>query len=152
MTMSVGASGVWKQVQNISIGVSGVWKQVLNIWVGASGVWKLGYSALSVSLPASVSGNCSRTTAGSCSASTAEALATASGGSGSYSFAWSFVSGSNATITTPHSNGAVFTRSGAVANPANVLTGVFRCTVTDTVTGATASATLDATTRHTLSV
>ena len=47
MTMSVGASGVWKQVQNISIGVSGVWKQVLNIWVGASGVWKLGYSALS---------------------------------------------------------------------------------------------------------
>ena len=151
MSFSVGASGVWKAALGAWIGVGGVWKSILNMHIGAGGAWKQWYAALSVSLSASlVQGNCQRTTAGSCSATTAEVLATVTGGSGSYTYPWAYVSGSNATVGHPHTNGAVFTRGGAVAQPSNVLDGLFRLTVTDTVTGASVTADVTARTRHTL--
>ena len=154
MPFSVGASGVWKQAQAVSIGVGGVWKSVLNMWIGVGGVWKLMHAALSASAsPVTVGGNCNRSTAGSCSASTANTTATPSGGSGSYSYAWEYVSGTNANINFPTSATTNFTRGGAVANPTNNLSGVFRCKVTDTVTGVqvfTNNVTVN--TNHTLSV
>ena len=64
-------------------------------------------------------------------------VATASGGSGSYTYSWARISGSSAiTADSPSSSSTTF--RGTV--PAGFTTAVFRVTVTDTVTGQTATA------------
>lgn len=64
-------------------------------------------------------------------------VATASGGSGSYTYSWARISGSSAiTADSPSSSSTTF--RGTV--PAGLTTAVFRVTVTDTVTGQTATA------------
>src|SRR6185295_15822176 len=50
MTIKIGASGAWKDVNKIHIGVSGAWKQVNAIWIGAGGAWKKLYDAILVQL------------------------------------------------------------------------------------------------------
>ena len=62
-------------------------------------------------------------------------------GSGSYTYSWAFLSGSNATINSPTSAATTFTRNqrtGLNSTSTTTLTGVFRCTVTDTVNNTTA--------------
>lgn len=88
--------------------------------------------------PTAVSGSAGNTTAGSNVTVTTNAnTITPVGGSGSYTYAWTLVSGAAATL-----HGAYYWKRGmtvpSVAVGTVTVSGVYRCTVTDTVSGATA--------------
>lgn len=105
---------------------------------------------LEASGPLSVYGYGSRLNAGSVSATTNAATITVTGGSGSYTYAWSYVSGSPAVVTSPTSASTTFSRNASAADPANTLTGVYRCTVTDAATSLTATWDVTVRTEHEL--
>lgn len=132
MTFSVGASGVWKTATRSWVGVSGVWKPVVRMWVGAGGAWKQFYAALSVV----VNNYNQQFPAGGANPATTLAVSPIiDGGSGSYTYSWTYVSGDIFTINSP--TGASTTFSADIANGA-FKSGVYRCTVTDTVFGVSA--------------
>lgn len=79
----------------------------------------------------------SRTGGGSLTSS--PATGTGSGGTGPYTYAWTYVSGNSFTINSPSSATTTFTTS-LIAG--QLKSGVYRCTVTDSLS-ATASATID---------
>lgn len=78
----------------------------------------------------------SRTGSGSLTSS--PATGTASGGTGPYTYAWTYVSGNSYTINSPSSATTTFTTS---LTAGQLKSGVYRCTVTDSLS-ATASATI----------
>lgn len=86
--------------------------------------------------PASVYGSLGSFGAGSLTVTTPSATVTASGGSGSYTYAWAYLSGTNGTINSSTSATTTFTR---IVPWPTLTTGVFRCTVTDSVSGMTAT-------------
>jgi hypothetical protein len=67
---------------------------------------------------------------------TAQTTATASGGTAPYAYTWARVSGDVLTIVSPLSQSTAFSYSSAAAEW--TVSGVYRCTVTDS-TGATAT-------------
>lgn len=76
---------------------------------------------------------------------------TASGGSGSYTYAWTYVSGEAATVLSPSSNATYFRRvksAPLIDGTANNYSGTYRCTATDTVTGATGYVDVTVATAH----
>jgi len=69
---------------------------------------------------------------------TSSCTCSVTGGVGSFTYAWTFVSGTNATINSPSSASTTFTRTAAaptVLGTSNQYNGTFRCTVTDTGNG-----------------
>lgn len=75
-------------------------------------------------------GSCTTADAfGSCTANTTFVTANATGGSGSYSYAWEYVSGTTASIVGATSATAQFSRTGSAGQ---ILSGYYRCKVTDT--------------------
>lgn len=70
-------------------------------------------------------------------------MATASGGSGAYTHTWTHVSGQSASINAPASATTNFTRSATAACGGWDYTDVFRVTVSDGTTSATADVTFD---------
>jgi hypothetical protein len=93
------------------------------------------------------------TQSGNCTATTTSTTVTATGGSGSYTYAWAFVAGTGtgATANSPTARTTTFFRTSAAgtsAAPDKTYTGTLRCTVTDSVTGRTASADVVVSTMH----
>jgi hypothetical protein len=71
------------------------------------------------------------------------------GGSGSYTYVWQQVSGTAATVNSPGSSSTAFNRTAAKALGGNVVIGVYRVQVTDTVTSQVAtSSNFDVQTTH----
>lgn len=104
--------------------------------------------------PTTVSGNGSTAVAGgNCNATTGSTTVTPRNGSGSYTYSWAYLSGSSATINTPTAASTTFTRNAAAGpssgDPIRNYSGTFRCTVTDTVSGQTATADVTVNTTHT---
>lgn len=75
---------------------------------------------------------------GSGSLTSPPATGTGSGGTGPYTYAWTYVSGSSFTINSPGLASTTFTTS---LTAGQLKSGVYRCTVTDSLS-ATASATI----------
>lgn len=90
---------------------------------------------LALTGPSSVSGSGgSITTGATVQVTTSSANCIVSGGVAPYTYAWTYVSGTNAVITTPTGQASTFRRSMItpdVGAPPVTQTGVFRCTVTD---------------------
>ena len=77
------------------------------------------------------------TRAGAGSLTSPTSTGVAGGGSGGYTYAWTYVSGDSFTINTPSTAGTTFTTT---LGAAQYKAGTYRCTVTDS-SSATASAT-----------
>lgn len=130
MPLSVGTSGGNKLVAAMTVGTAGGNKDVLVGTVGTASGNKDFYVALAVSTQATRSGNA---VAGPGVQITSNvASLTITGGSGSYAYLWSYVSGDSFTILTPTASTTQYRTSGVV--PVS-LSGTYICTVTDTVTG-----------------
>lgn len=84
--------------------------------------------------PTTVNGTANSSTPnGAAAATTGSTTVTATGGAGGYAYAWTHVSGVNATINSPSSATTSFTRTGAVGvsgDEIRTYVGTFRCTVT----------------------
>lgn len=98
------------------------------VWIGHSGANRLVFSSFSASAaPASVSGD--RTTSG-VAVSNASTVTT-SDGTSPFTYLWSLVSGGTGiSITSSTSSSTTFSGTVGPGNPE--LTGVYKCTVTDT--------------------
>lgn len=81
--------------------------------------------------PATVSGECHRTSAGNCAATTTAATAAGGGGVPVYTYAWQYVSGDTATIDSPTAATTTFTRTAAASLAGHPYSGLFSCVVTD---------------------
>jgi len=133
MPLSVGTSGGNKLVAAMTVGTAGGNKDVLVGTVGTSGGNKDFYVALAASTNATRSGT---TVAGpGVQITSTTANVTVTGGSGTYTYLWSYVSGDSFTILAPTASSTAFRANGTT--PVS-LVGTYICTVTDTVTGKTA--------------
>ena len=82
------------------------------------------------------------------SVTTGSVTVTPSGGSAPYTYAWTNVSGTTATVNSATSATTTFTRNAAGSNGGTNYTGVYRCTVTDSA-ARTASVDVTVSTTHT---
>lgn len=102
---------------------------------------------LTASKSGDVSGSCSQL-ATSCSATTTSVTVTPVGGTAPYTYAWSYVSGTTATVTSPTAASTTFSRSASSSTGAgSSYNGVYRCTVTDSLSN-TATVDVTVTTTH----
>lgn len=95
----------------------------------------------------SVSGSCI-TSNTSCTATTTTVTCAATGGSPPYSYAWSYVSGTTATVNSATSAATTFTRTGNTGLTQTTYSGVYRCTVTDSLSTADAAPDITVYTTH----
>ena len=96
--------------------------------------------------PSSVSKTFSSTDGANHSGTTPTSTASPTGGVGSFTYAWARLSGdSSITATSASTAGTAFT---ATLAPDVIANAIFRCTVTDTGTGAVATADVDVTIHH----
>jgi hypothetical protein len=73
----------------------------------------------------------------------------ATGGSPPYTYAWSYVSGTTATVNSATSATTTFTRTGTTDLLGNTLSGYYKCTVTDSVAVTDDTSNVNALTTHT---
>jgi hypothetical protein len=93
-----------------------------------------GYPGLSATLDSdSIFGSC---TGAPCTAISASVTCTAHGGSGTVTYAWTYVSGTAMTLSSTTSPTVTLSKTRVTTT----ITAVYRCTVTDTITSATATA------------
>ncbi len=128
MTLLVRQSGVYVEALP-SVRVSDTWENVLEGWANVGGIWEQFYTRFSVSAaPTSIAEI--RTGAGSITSSAATVTAQ---GTGSYTYAWSLVSG-DATIAIDSASSASTTFT-ATLGPGAIKVAIFECLVTDTGLG-----------------
>lgn len=125
------SGGTWANVQTIKRRLSGAW---VTVWTA--------YTAVSVVLnPTSVTKRSSGTNASGPSGSTAPVTATASGGSGTITYAWTRVSGDTGTaISSTTASSVTFSRSNC-SDMVDYIS-VWRCTVSDGTSSAYADVTV----------
>jgi len=102
--------------------------------------------SLSVTPFIGVTGECNSgfpDNAHSCQATSSSAVANVSGGSGEYTFEWTYVSGSNFIITNPTGQSTEFKISQVATG--QTLSGIYRCTVDDGFETLSADVTVDLT-------
>lgn len=127
MTMSLKVSGAFVEVRP-HLRVAGVWKPVQDAWVKVGGVWKKFYTALTLTAsPTSVSG----TRDGPGEVITDYTTISVTGGSGTYTYAWSAPFAD--TIDGDTTATARFRR--VVEVVPQTVSGTATVTVTDTVNG-----------------
>lgn len=141
-------SGAWKPATVFSTYQSGAWKAVQNGYVYEAGAWKLFYSALSVTAN-DVSG-LETLDVGACAQPESGVPATTvTGGSGSYSYSWAYVSGDLGISLDPSAavqNPKFFPTAPGICTSSGTngqLNAVYKVTVTDTVTSATANTSIN---------
>jgi hypothetical protein len=147
----IGVGGAWKGMNSIQVGVGGAWKTVSEAYVGVGGAWKLVHQNAAAPSSVSITGGTVtcivETSGGSCTSSTA-LIPTINGGSGgSYTYAWTLVSGSG--LTNSSTSGSTLTLSKTSDPPAggyNSSTESWKVTVTNPG-GATVSNTVSVTLR-----
>ncbi len=95
-----------------------------------------------------VGGSCI-SSSGSCTATTSSVTCSATGGSPPYTYAWSYVSGTTATVNAATSATTTFTRTGTTGYGGNTLSGYYKCTVTDSVAATDDTSNVNVLTTHT---
>jgi hypothetical protein len=93
-----------------------------------------------VAMTASASPTTLSKTGSAATLTTASTTVTASGGTTPYTYSWAFVSGDSFTITSPS---AATTTFSATLNEDEFVSGIYRCTVTDSTGGTPLTATAD---------
>lgn len=148
------SSGVNRGIRRIIIEDSGVNREIKRQYVESGGVQRLVFSAFTVSVDDSTgTGACIRPTAGSCTAFVPTITCTGNNPVGSVTYAWTYVSGTNATIASPSSAATTFNRAAPASGGAgSVYVGTFRCTATDTGSGLSDSVDITITTTHIVGV
>lgn len=140
-------SGAWKSATVPYIYESGSYHAVNQGWIYESGAWHLFFTSLSVAA-SNVSATESLNVGPCATPETGTPGTTVTGGSGSFTYAWSYVSGDTNTQTDPNSTvqnpkwfptaPGLCTSSGGTA----LADAVWKVVVTDTVTLATAQTTI----------
>lgn len=142
--MWVYESGAWKSVPVPSVYVGGAYHAVNQGWTYQGGAWHLFFSSLQVSA-SDVTGTTSLNVGSCATPETGIPNTTVTGGSGSFTYAWSYLSGDTNTATDPGStvqNPKWFpTAPGLCTGSGGTATAdaVWHLVVTDTVTLATVS-------------
>ncbi len=148
--INIGVGGAWKSVTPY-IGVGGAWKQITGYWIGVGGAWKsmaVLPMTLSVS-PTSASGSTSSPLPSTRpNVTTGSVTVSVTGGSGTFTYAWSVVFNStgstdgSGTCAANSPAAAATTFTGQSCNGSNSPGSDYytaTCTVTDTVSGQVAS-------------
>lgn len=153
-TVHINDSGTWRQATQVYVNDSGTWRLIQQIYVNDSGTWRLVHTAFSVSVDDSTGiGACIRPTAGSCTAFVPAITCSGNNPVGSVTYAWTYVSGTNATIASPTSASTTFSRAAPASGGAGTqYVGTFRCTATDTGSGLSDSVDITITTTHVVGV
>jgi hypothetical protein len=136
--LHINDGGTWRAIRNVYVNDAGTWRTIQNVYINDNGTWRLVFSALSATAegtePLFKLGNATNITSN-------PITATPSGGSGSYTYAWSIVSHDdpNSTPTINDSTSQVCSVTTS-ENPSSqiAISVTVRCTVTDSATGATA--------------
>lgn len=156
--ISIGVGGAWK-IGTFSVGVGGAWKTVTGAWIGVGGAWKsllanpLTLTASPTTLTASIysAGPVNRPIL-----TTPSVTVTVSGGSGTYTHSWTIAfdhgidtDGSSA-VTSPTSATTTFSVQTCDGQDSpGIDTYIATDTVTDTVSGAVSSVSLNVLARNT---
>jgi len=138
MSISVNINGVWREVEAPFVNVGGAWQAVQEAYVRVNGVWQIVFEAISDLLGVMFSRSFIQVSEPIASGVVTSGTTTVlpQGGNGQFTYSWSRVSGdTEITITNPTSRITAFRRNITFG----VREAVFRCLVTDTVTGQTAS-------------
>ena len=136
MTMHALNGGTWRTITLPSVRVAGVWTAVSEGWTRVSGVWQQFYSA--AAMTAAIAPTLAYGARfGIGTATTNSVTCTPTAGTSPFTYAWTRVSGDIFTVTSPTAATTTFSKTVA---PGAIYTGVYRCTITDSL-GATASAT-----------
>lgn len=136
MTTKVRVGGAWKDISGGSVRVSGSWRRLTAIKAYFDSAWRtvaVFADSLSLSLSAS---SISRTGANS-TVTSAAVLATPTGGSSPFTYAWAKQSGGLISATNPTSAQTTFRATNMTDQEER--SAVFRCTCTDAY-GSTATA------------
>ena len=144
--MNIGVGGAWKQVTPY-IGVAGAWAQITGYWIGVGGAWKsMAILPMVVSVsPTSASGSLSASALFTRPNVTSSSVTVSvTGGSGTFTYAWSVVFNPTNSIDTSgtcsanSATAATTTFTGQSCNGTNSPGSDYytaTCTVTDSVTG-----------------
>jgi len=146
----VESSGVNRPTVRLFIESGGANLDIKRTYIESAGVQRLVFSAFSVSVDDSTgTGACVTPSAGSCTAFVPSITCTGNNPVGSVTYAWTYVSGTNATIASPSSASTTFSRSAPASGGAgSVYVGTFRCTATDAGSGLSDSVDITLTTTH----
>ena len=139
MTLHVNDAGSWRTISNVYVNDNGTWRLIQDIYVNDAGTWRLVYSALAVTASDILGLDSGFATSGTVDSTGQLANPVITGGTGPYTYSWAHVSTSSGN--TP----SIF--SGTTANPVWSATvadavnsiSIWRVTVTDTSSGATAT-------------
>ena len=124
MSISVGASGSWRNPTVIKVGAGGSWRIVQSAWVGNGGIWKPCYTNLTATLStSSVSGS----TSAPGTAVTDPCTCNVVGGTAPYTYVWNLLEGAISAYS-PNAATTTFNRGGSTPQ---VFTATYNCTVTD---------------------
>lgn len=134
----VNDAGTWRPVRVVSVNDAGTWRTIQNIYVNDAGIWRLVFTALSATAAGTAPLNKAENSSGIASNNI---TATPSGGSGSYTYLWSIVThddpDSTPSINAASSQTCTVTTADDPALQRTISVTV-HCTVTDSVSGATA--------------
>lgn len=139
MSLNARISGVWKALQ-ARIRVASTWKTPDSVHIRVDGAWKQVWQNFTVDYPASASGSASGFASAGFVETDTYAVPTFTGGSGSYTYLWTYQSGdagiaiSSATVQRPSWS--------AVCEDGVPRSTVWLVTVTDTVTSQVATDTM----------
>jgi hypothetical protein len=132
MAAFIKTGGTWTEIVAPQVKTGDAWALAQAVYVRTGGVWELVWQGFTVEAsPDTLNAQDFSTTvtSGVCTV-------TPTGGSGSYTYAWSQVSGDLITILNP--TGASTAFRGSTMEPGESRSGVFVCAVTDTGSGAEA--------------
>jgi hypothetical protein len=135
--VTVGTSGGSKALTAASVGTASGAKAVTEIYVGTVSGARLVWTSMEVT-----AGNVSGARTGVGFVASSAATATVTGGAGPFTYLWEQVNGDAFTITSPTAASTTFSDSFGPADVPGARAGDYRCTVTDTATGYTATATI----------
>lgn len=143
MSFNLKVGGTWETLASGWVKVSGSWEEIQSAFIKVAGTWEQVYQrslGLSITDSTPSGSNSGANPTGPVSSNTTT-VSVVSGGSGSYTYAWTLISApsTNGPFSpgSPTSATTGFSDTDVAATPAQVET--WRCTVTDTGNGRTGS-------------
>jgi len=133
MALKVWNGSSWVSATGLKVWNGSSWATASNgkVWNGSS--WVTFFSNMAVTGSVSVFGGGTRSGTGSNTITTTAASVTVTGGSSPYTYAWQYVSGDTAGVSTDTSSSTTFFRNMTITSLGQTveLIGYYRCKVTD---------------------